>query len=184
MSAGMVDQVHVVDAGGACGHAGQARQAAVDMGDHLLVGGAVVFQHVLDQVDPAARTVEFVAERDIGRAGSRAETAMDTFPENLLGFGDTGILKLLGGEIGLHVAVSLELSEIVPSLATGIRQSSQLWGLSMGSLRPSFCSPTIVRMTTQSATRSMVSMPIMTIISNMLTKAPSRPSQKVRIAQV
>ena len=36
MRAGVIDQVHVVHAGGASGHAREAGQAAVDVGDHLL----------------------------------------------------------------------------------------------------------------------------------------------------
>ncbi len=118
------------------------------MGDHLLVRRPVVLQHVLDQIDPATWTVELVAERDIGRAGGSAETAMHAFAQDLLGFGNTGILELLGCEIGLHVAVSLELSglcgppaklrqQAAEPQAAGA-QSSQLCGLSIGSLRPSF----------------------------------------------
>ncbi len=55
VGARMVDQVHVVDAGRAGRHAGEAGQAAVDMPDDLLVGRTIVFQHVLDQIDAAAR---------------------------------------------------------------------------------------------------------------------------------
>ena len=55
MGAGMVDQMHVVHARRAGRHAGEAGQAAVDMGDDLLVGRPAVLQHVLDQVDAAAR---------------------------------------------------------------------------------------------------------------------------------
>ena len=100
--AGIVDQVHVVDARRAGGHAGEARQAAVDVERHLLVGRLVVLQHVLDQVDAAARAVELVAEQDVGRAGRGAEAAMDAAAEDLLGNGGVGIGKLGEGEIGLH----------------------------------------------------------------------------------
>ena len=82
MGAGMVDQMHVVDARRAGRHAGEAGQAAVDMGDDLLVGRPAVLQHVLDQVDAAARAVELVAERHIGRTGRGAEAAMHAFAQD------------------------------------------------------------------------------------------------------
>jgi hypothetical protein len=55
---------------------------------------------------------------------------------------------------------------------------------SIGSFRPSFCSPIIVRMMNQIATRMIVSMPMTTKNSMMLMNEPSRPIQNVRIAQV
>ena len=55
MRARMIDQMHVVHARRAGGHAGEARQAAVDVLDHLAGRGPVVLQHVLDQVDAPAR---------------------------------------------------------------------------------------------------------------------------------
>ncbi len=72
------------------------------MGDDLLVRRTPVFQHVLDQVDAAARAVELVAERHIGGTGGGAEAAMHAFAQNALGFRDMGIGELFGGEIGLH----------------------------------------------------------------------------------
>jgi hypothetical protein len=105
MGAGVVDQMHVVHAGRAGGHAGEAGQAAVDMGDGLGVGRTAVLQHVLDQIDPAARRIQFVAERHIGRTGRGAETAVDAFAQDLFGFGDMRISELGGGEGGLHQRV-------------------------------------------------------------------------------
>ena len=77
VGAGVIDEVHVVDARRAGRHAGEARQAAVDVGDDLLGRRLAALQHVLDQVDAAARTVELVAEQHVGRAGRGAEAAMD-----------------------------------------------------------------------------------------------------------
>ena len=105
MGARMVDQMHVVDAGRAGRHAGEAGQAAVDMGDDLGVGRPAVLQHVLDQVDAAARRIELVAERHIGRAGRRAEAAMHAFAQDLLGFRDMRIGELGEGEVGLHQVI-------------------------------------------------------------------------------
>lgn len=79
----MIDQMHVVHARGACGHAGQARQAAVDMLDHLFRCRLAAFQHVLDEIDTATRTVEFVAQQQIGRTGRGAEAAMNAAAQNL-----------------------------------------------------------------------------------------------------
>ena len=62
---GVVDQMHVVDARGAGGHAGQAGEAAVDVLDQPRSGRrAVVLQHVLDEIDAAARAVELVAQQN------------------------------------------------------------------------------------------------------------------------
>ena len=71
-----VQQVVVLHPGRAGGLAVAAGQAAVQ----VLLGGArgrLPFQHLLDQVDAAARAVELVAEDLVGRAGRGAEAAMD-----------------------------------------------------------------------------------------------------------
>ena len=80
----------------------EAGQAAVDMRDDLGVGRPAVLQHVLDQVDAAARAIELVAEHHIGRTGRRAEAAMHAFAQDLLRLRDMRIGELRGGEIGLH----------------------------------------------------------------------------------
>ena len=54
------------------------------MAHHLLGRGAAGLQHVLDQVDAAARAVEFVAEQQEGRAGRGAEAAMHAGAQHLL----------------------------------------------------------------------------------------------------
>ena len=51
--------------------------------DRLGVAGSLVLQHVLDQVDAAARAVELVAEQHVGRAGRGAEAAMHAGAQNL-----------------------------------------------------------------------------------------------------
>src|SRR4030095_617884 len=66
------------------------------------VGGLVVLQHVLDQVDASARAIELVAEFDVGRAGRRAEPAVDAALQNLLRHRDVGVGELGEGEVGLH----------------------------------------------------------------------------------
>lgn len=94
MGSGVINQMHVVDARRAGGHAGQARQAAVDMGDDLLVGRTAVLQHVLDEINAPARQIEFVAERHVGRTGGGAKAAMHAFAQDLFRFRDMRIGKL------------------------------------------------------------------------------------------
>jgi hypothetical protein len=102
MGARHIDKVHVMHARGAGRHAGEARKATVDMERRVLVGRLVVLQHVLDEVDPTARTVELVAQQHIGRTGRGAEAAMDASPEDRLGGRDVRIGELRQGEVGLH----------------------------------------------------------------------------------
>ena len=100
--AGVIDQVHVVHAGRTGGHAGQARQAAVDMLDHVARRRPVLLEHVLDQIDAPARAIELVAEQHIGRAGGGAEAAMHAGAQDLFRFRDLRIDQLREGEVGLH----------------------------------------------------------------------------------
>ena len=94
--------MHVMHPRRAGRHAGQARQAAVDMQHRLFIRVAVILQHVLDQVDTAPRTVELVAQHLIGRTGRGAEPAMHAGSQDLVGPRDFGIGQLLGRELGLH----------------------------------------------------------------------------------
>ncbi len=98
----VVDEVHVVHAGRAGRHAGEAGQAAVDVLDRLGIGRAVVLQHVLHQVDAAARRVVLLAEQHEGRAGRGAEAAMHAFADDLLAGGEGGLLEEVRREVGLH----------------------------------------------------------------------------------
>src|SRR4029077_10475027 len=82
-------------------------KTAVDVLDHLACRPGVLLQHLLDQVDPPARAVQFVAEQHIGRTGRGAEAAMHAGAQDLVGLGDIGIGKLGEAEFGLHVAAPL-----------------------------------------------------------------------------
>jgi hypothetical protein len=92
----MVDEVHVVHARGAGGHAREAGEAAVDVLDHLRCRRAAVLEHVLDEVDAPARAVELVAQKKIGRAGRRAEPAMNAGAQDLFRRRVRGVPELLG----------------------------------------------------------------------------------------
>src|SRR5262249_32321042 len=103
-------------------HAGKARQAAVDMLDHLGRRRGVLLQHLLDQVDPPARAVELIAEQHIGRTGRGAEAAMHAGAQDLVGFLDIGVGELGQRELGLHAAAPRIMR---PRLST--RFGSKLW---------------------------------------------------------
>ena len=93
----------VLDAGRAGRLAAAAREAAVE----VLLRAARdrrPFDHLLDQVDPAARTVEFVAEQLVGRAGRGAEPAMHALAQYRVGFVAVGRIADEIGEVRLHRA--------------------------------------------------------------------------------
>src|SRR6185312_14718494 len=85
--------------------------------DHLGGRRLVLFQHLLDQIDPPARAIELVAEQHIGRAGGSAEAAMDAGAQDLVGIGE-----LSEREFGFHVAA---ISSIRPRLRMIF--GSKLW---------------------------------------------------------
>ena len=98
----MVDQVHVVHARRAGRHAGQARQATVDVPDFRLARRAVALQHRLDEVDPPTWAVALVAQQHEGRAGGGAEAAMHALAQDILAARRLRIGELGQGEVGLH----------------------------------------------------------------------------------
>ena len=85
-----LDQAAVLNSRGAGGFAGLAGQATIQV---QLRGGAgfAALQHILDQIDAPARSVEFVAEQLVGRAGGVAHAAVhatgDDAARALGGFG-------------------------------------------------------------------------------------------------
>ena len=70
IGAGMIDQMHVMHAGGTGGHAGQAREAAVDMLDHVGRRRPLVLQHILHQVNAATGTIELITEQHVEAAAA------------------------------------------------------------------------------------------------------------------
>ena len=72
----MIDEMHVIDARRARCHAGQTRETPVDMFDYLRRRWTIVFEHIFDQIDPSAWTIEFVAQKEIGRASGSTKAAM------------------------------------------------------------------------------------------------------------
>ena len=92
--AGEIDEMHIIHAARAGGHAGKAREAPVDVMSYRRGDGALL-EHLLDQVDAAARGIALIAKQHIGRASGGAEAAMDAALEHGIGAGDGGILELL-----------------------------------------------------------------------------------------
>ena len=99
----MVDEMHVMHASRARRHAGEAGKATVDMLDHLRRRRPVVLEHVLDQVNPAARRIEFVPEQHITWACCGAKAAMRAGANDALGFGSRRIAQLIQCEARLHL---------------------------------------------------------------------------------
>ena len=94
-------QVAVLHARGAGGLAVAAGEAAVE----VQLGRArrrMALEHLLDQVDAAARAVELVAEQLVGRAGRGAEAAVHALAQDGVGLDAIGGAGELGGEGGLH----------------------------------------------------------------------------------
>jgi hypothetical protein len=89
-----VAEMHIVDIDRAGGHAGLARQAAVEVVDRLGVRRPTLLQHRLDQVDTAARAVVLVPGQHIGRTARGAEPVMDAIGQDLRRLGIAGHGKL------------------------------------------------------------------------------------------
>ena len=98
----MINQMHVVHAGWTSCHTRKAGETTIQVFDCLHWRRDIAFEHILDLVDTSAWTIELVAEQRVGRACRRAETAVDTSPQDCVGFRDIRIGKLVEGEIGLH----------------------------------------------------------------------------------
>ena len=71
-----------------------------------LFGRLDAFQHLLDEINAAARSVEFVTQQLVGRARRGAETAMHAAAQNLLGLSARGGVLDEVGEMGFHAQSS------------------------------------------------------------------------------
>jgi hypothetical protein len=63
----------------------------------------VALEHLLDEIDAAARPVELVAEELVGRAGRGAEAAVHALAQDRLGLGAVDGAGEFGSDLGLHV---------------------------------------------------------------------------------
>jgi hypothetical protein len=85
-----------------CAHAGKAREASVDMLNRLFIGGAPLLHHLLDKIDPTARTIQFISQKLVCRTCRRTKTAMNTAAQNFIRLADICVLQLRFREICLH----------------------------------------------------------------------------------
>ncbi len=98
----MIHQMHVMHPGRAGRHAGQARQAAINMPDLQLTRRTPRLQHILDQINPAPRRIQLITAQQEGWAGRGTHPAMDTAPQDAVAFRNIRVGQLGGGEKGLH----------------------------------------------------------------------------------
>ncbi|MNE15496.1 hypothetical protein D3C80_1084060 [compost metagenome] len=100
-----VEQVVVLHSGRTGGFTVAAGQAAVQVS--LGLGrDRLAFEHLLDQVNASARTIQLIAQQLVGGAGGRAEPAMHAGAQNTFGFLGTGKTFGLFAQISLHGALS------------------------------------------------------------------------------
>src|SRR5262245_62715462 len=98
----MIDEVHVVHPGGAGGHAGEARQAAVNMRGDLGSRWLIALEHLLYEINTAARRIALVPQQHIGWTGGGAEPAMHTGAQDFVRLGDLRVGKLRERKLRLH----------------------------------------------------------------------------------
>ena len=96
-----LDEMHVVHPTRAGGHAGEAGEAAVDM-VHRRRRHLAALEHLLHQIDAAARAVALVAGQHIGRARGGAQPAMHAALEDGVGARDGRVGELERVEARLH----------------------------------------------------------------------------------
>jgi hypothetical protein len=96
-----VDQAAVLHARRTGAFAVAAGEAAVQV-QLGLAGRLDAFQHLLDQVDAAARAIELVAQQLVSRAGGGAEAAVHAGAQDGLGLVAFGRALDEIGKVGLH----------------------------------------------------------------------------------
>ena len=100
--ASYIDKVHVVDLGGAGGHAGVAGQATINVSDCSRRWRTTGLQHFSDEIYPAARRIVLVTKQNVCRTNGRAEPVMHAVLQDFVGLGNMGFRELLAREGGLH----------------------------------------------------------------------------------
>ena len=83
------------------GFAGAASQTTIEVKTGFFAG-RLAFKNLFDQIDPAARPIQFVAQQLVGRTGGRTKAAVHAFAQDFLGFlAGPGIADEIG-EFGFH----------------------------------------------------------------------------------
>ena len=126
-----VHQVAVLHTAGAGAFAVAASQAPVQV--HLRgARGLGAFQHLLDEVDAAARPVQLVAQQLVGGAGGGAKAAVHALAQDGFGFLAVGAGCVFGGELGLHGAcleITVKVGRVLQQRSRALLGASGLWGL-------------------------------------------------------
>jgi hypothetical protein len=91
--------LHAARAGGLAGAAGQA---GVEVGARAVGRALLALEQLLDQVDAAARAVQFVAQHLIARAGGGAEAAVHAGLDERLSALRLGVALEGWGQLGVH----------------------------------------------------------------------------------
>jgi hypothetical protein len=77
------------------------------MFDCLCIRGALVFQHIFDQIDPATRAVQLIPKYLVSGTGGSAKSAMDARSQDLIGAGGVRIFELFLSELCLHAGPAM-----------------------------------------------------------------------------
>src|SRR3972149_4151907 len=90
-------------------------------------GRRCAFEHLLDQVDTAARPVELIAKQLIGRAGGGAKSAVHARAQDRPGLPALRCVLDEISEIGLHVYRDLQnwLTCLTPSLTLPLERGGK-----------------------------------------------------------
>src|SRR5262245_18683407 len=92
---------------------------------HLGAGALASFEHLLDQVDAAARAVALIAQQHVGRAGGGAEATMYAAAQDLVCLPEARVFKLAGCEMRLH---GVRLSSDIRIHAAGVEDAGRVEG--------------------------------------------------------
>src|SRR6185437_2012884 len=96
-----VQQASVADTRRACCLASATSETAIQV--QLSGAGRLgALEHLLDEIDAAARAVELISQELIGRTGCRAKPAVHAFAQDGIGLAARGSLEEGGTESGLH----------------------------------------------------------------------------------
>ncbi|HJY16962.1 MAG TPA: hypothetical protein VJ353_04965 [Xanthobacteraceae bacterium] len=78
----------------------------------LGVWPAAFFEHRPNQVDPAARRIVLVTEKNVGRTGRGAKTVMHAGLQDAVGLGDFRLRELFGREGGLQMMARISAGRL------------------------------------------------------------------------
>src|SRR3984893_15395 len=155
MDAGVINQVHVVHAGGTGGHAGKTGKEAIDVPNDFGSRRPAALKHVLDQVDAPARGIELIPKQHVGRTGCRTEAAVNAGAQDSVRFRGIGIGELGEGKRGLHYTPA----HIRPGLRTPLGSKLSLTRFVKANSAASWVGKTLTAARTEVGERTSVAWP-------------------------